>query len=330
MAGVPRFFIRSAAVGRKRVSPFSMPPPLEVGPLTGRIEIMSGIRLVTCILFLLTVYCTSGYSQMNYILNIYDNRAPEGSPAVSDWGFSSFIEYNGRKILFDSGRRAGILKKNAETLGIDLKSVELAFLSHDHDDHVNGFDYVMQINPGFKFYLPNDHFLGGGEVMEPDAEYPRGLAYRHPNSEYVAESREIAPGMYAIATVSELVGRFWKYPPNEVVPEYDLMPELSLGLVNSDGTLTLISGCSHSTIEKIIAEAKRVSGAEVSLVIGGFHMAPYPVERVEPMARTVKDDLGVMRVAPTHCTGDDAIGVFKKLYGDDCLEYMLGSRIELK
>jgi len=264
---------------------------------------------------------------MNSILNIYDNRAPQNSPALSDWGFSVFIEYNGRKILFDSGRRGGILKKNAAALGVDPAAVELAFLSHDHDDHINGFDYVMQVNPEFTFYLPNDHFLGGGEVMDPDVDFPRGLAYRHPKSVFVAESRQVAPGIYAIATESELAGRLWRYPPED---EFEPMPELSLALTNADGTLTLVSGCSHSTIEKIVAETKRATGAEVKLVVGGFHMAPYEVPQVERMATTLKDKLGVRSVAPTHCTGDDAIEVFRRMYGYNCLEFMLGSKIEFE
>ena len=286
---------------------------------------MRRATFITTLLLASSLKHTQGKQTMNTIQNLYDNRSPENSPAFSDWGFSTYIEYNGKKILFDSGRRAGVLKKNAAALGVDLASVELAFLSHDHDDHVNGFDYVMQVNPGFKFYLPNDHFLGGGKVLDPDADYPRGMKYRHPNSEYVAESREIAPGMYAIATVSELVGRLWRYPPRD---KFDKMPELSLALKNADGTFTLISGCSHSTIEKIIAEAIRATGAEVSLVIGGFHMAPYPLDRVEKMAAEIKTGLGVRRVAPTHCTGDDAIGVFKNLYGDNWVDFRLGSRIE--
>ena len=81
---------------------------------------------------------------------------------------------------------------------------------------------------------------------------------------------------------------------------------------------------------KAAGAAKRATGAEVKLVIGGFHMAPYTVTQVERMAAVLKDKLGVQRVAPTHCTGDDAIAVFQRLYGDNCLEFMLGSKIEFE
>ena len=74
---------------------------------------MKILALVPAVICLLAINCTSGKAQMNSVLNIYDNRAPENTTAVSDWGFSVYVEYNGRKILFDSGRRAGILEKNA-------------------------------------------------------------------------------------------------------------------------------------------------------------------------------------------------------------------------
>ncbi len=290
---------------------------------------MSIIRLVSALLCLLSLYCTSGQAQMHTILNIYDNRAPQNTPAVADWGFAVYINYNGHKILFDSGRRAGVLEKNIEVFDIDVAGIEMAFLSHDHDDHINGFDYVMKVNRDFKFYLPDDHFLGGGSVG-PDAEYPRGYGYIHPNSQFMAESAEIAPGIFAIATVSELTGRTSKYPPHDVVHEFEGMQELSLALKNADGTYTLVSGCSHSTIERIVAEAKRATGAQVKLVIGGFHMGPYSDKQVRKMALTLKDELDVPLVAPTHCTGDDAIEVFRNIYGKNCVEFMLGSTIEFE
>jgi 7,8-dihydropterin-6-yl-methyl-4-(beta-D-ribofuranosyl)aminobenzene 5'-phosphate synthase len=290
---------------------------------------MSFFRLIPALLCLLSLYCTSGQAQMNTILNIYDNRAPENTPAVVDWGFAVVIDYNGQKILFDSGGRSGVLENNAKVFGVDIGKVDVAFLSHNHNDHIGGFDYVLKVNRTFKLYAPDEYYLGGGD-SDADASFPRGLAYRHSNTSFVAQSAEIAPGMFAITTVSELAGTTSKYPPHDVVHEFEGMKELSLALRNADGTLTLVSGCSHSTIERIVAEAKRATGAEVKLVVGGFHMGPYSDKQVEKMALTLKNELDVTLVAPTHCTGDDAVEVFRKLYGKNCVEFMLGSRIEFE
>ena len=40
-----------------------------------------------------------------------------------------------------------------------------------------------------------------------------------------------------------------------------------------------------------------------------------------------KGDLGIKRVAATHCTGDEAIEVFAEIFGDDALWGGLGARL---
>ncbi|MDY0303692.1 MAG: MBL fold metallo-hydrolase, partial [Sphaerochaeta sp.] len=52
-------------------------------------------------------------------------------------GLSLFIETEDKRILFDMGAD-DLFLKNAEALGIDLKTVDLAILSHGHWDHGGG------------------------------------------------------------------------------------------------------------------------------------------------------------------------------------------------
>ena len=91
----------------------------------------------------------------NRILNIYDNISNGGNEAIPDWGFSVFIQYNGKTILFDAGTHPEVLRLNAKALGADLTAVEMAILSHNHIDHLDGFDYLLKVNPDFKFFLPD-------------------------------------------------------------------------------------------------------------------------------------------------------------------------------
>jgi len=43
----------------------------------------------------------------------------------------------------------------------------------------------------------------------------------------------------------------------------------------------------------------------------------------------MKDEMGVMYVAPTHCTGEEAIKIFKDLYKENFRYFGLGSRLPL-
>ena len=64
---------------------------------------------------------------------------------AGEWGLSILIEYEGKKILLDTGA-SGAFAENAEKMGIDLAEVDFAVLSHAHYDHADGmktfFDFL--------------------------------------------------------------------------------------------------------------------------------------------------------------------------------------------
>lgn len=269
----------------------------------------------------------------NRILNIYDNMVYKAGNAISQWGFSAYITYNGKNILFDSGTIPDILEHNAKAFGIDLGAVDIAVLSHSHSDHIGGFDHFLKVNRDFMFYIPGDSNIGGkltvkaSPNLSKETEYSYGLLYRHANTNIVAGHTKIADGMHLIATSSPLTGWFSKYPPNDREPRFIGLPELSLALERSDGQVTLVSGCSHSKIEEIVKAAKTHLGKNVALVVGGFHHGSFSDEYVTTTAKMMKDDLGVRQVATSHCTGQKAVEIFRTVYKDDFLPAGLGSEL---
>ncbi len=137
------------------------------------------------------------------------------------------------------------------------------------------------------------------------------------NAEFVGASREIAPGVYLIVTRSVMMGDFSAYPPNEPGhPDLAGFPELSLALKIEKGVV-LITGCSHSKVEEIIRATKQYLGSPIELVEGGFHLFPYDEDYISKLARQMKDELGVRRVAPAHCTGNLAFKIFRDVYGEN-------------
>jgi len=48
------------------------------------------------------------------------------------------VEADGKRILFDTGRRPEAVLNHARELGVDLSNVEAAILSHNYWDHVTG------------------------------------------------------------------------------------------------------------------------------------------------------------------------------------------------
>lgn len=72
-------------------------------------------------------------------------------------GLSLYIETPRHKILFDMGPGDEFLS-NAEALGVDLTAVDLAVLSHGHDDHGGGLAAFCRVNDHAPIYLHRSAF----------------------------------------------------------------------------------------------------------------------------------------------------------------------------
>ena len=88
-----------------------------------------------------------------------------------DWGYAALIEYDGKRILFDTGNNGETLARNARAKGVDLAQLDFVVLSHRHGDHM-------------RF----------------------GAAWPDANFQLVDKSTEIAPGIHLIALVSDKPG----------------------------------------------------------------------------------------------------------------------------
>ncbi|MBK36066.1 MAG: hypothetical protein CME26_11140 [Gemmatimonadetes bacterium] len=120
----------------------------------------------TLLALLLCPFASHSEPVGNRITNLYDAFGKDIPGLTQDFGFSALIEWEGKKILFDAGPDAEIQKQNAKTLGVDLSDVDLAVASHSHFDHINGFDYLLTVNPDVKIYFPSDPFFEAPFVFD--------------------------------------------------------------------------------------------------------------------------------------------------------------------
>lgn len=299
----------------------------------------------------------------NTITNLYDSFGKKIDGLTKDFGFSALVKYKGKLILFDSGTNADILQSNVEALGIDLSKVDLAIASHVHGDHINGFDYLLSVNPDVKIYFPSDffggapiHFNAAGKEKEVVDSLPEEMRYFdgekldfdivqsgrywNANVEFVKENMEIEPGIRLIFTRSPFLGYCSNYPSIAEMSamsdgdeqtdnndtKYAGMPELSLSLDTEAGEV-LIVGCSHSSVQNILMETMRVTENEISLLAGGYHMLPYGREELNLVANQLKNEFEVKQVAPAHCTGHLAFKILRDTYGENYLFAGLGETL---
>jgi 7,8-dihydropterin-6-yl-methyl-4-(beta-D-ribofuranosyl)aminobenzene 5'-phosphate synthase len=250
-----------------------------------------------------------------------------------DWGYSAFVEYGGKRILFDTGNDPGILARNAKVKGIDLSKLDFVVMSHRHADHMGGLSYVLSINPDVPIYAPKENFgIFGSEIpgtfYRKDPSLPAeqrywggtppemiegGSAWAGANFKLIDKNTEIAPHIHLVTLISEKTGTLE-------------MRELSLVLDTPDG-LVIVVGCSHPGIDKIVESATAIN-PRVHFIAGGFHLVTTSDPDIDKIVATLHDRFKVEYIAPGHCTGEPAFAALKKAYGDHDIYAGLGTMLD--
>jgi len=211
---------------------------------------------------------------------LYDNDAKKGFKR--GWGFSCLV---GDRLLFDVGADLDTLLFNMRRASVKLDNINRVVLSHGHGDHVGGIRILTMLGD-VELFIPKS-FSG---------RYKKRLtSYSNVTLKEVDEAEEISEGLF---TTGEL-GGFTK--------------EQSL-IVKTDKGLTVITGCSHPGLDKIMKAASRFG--DIYGVVGGFH----GFSRLEALE-------GIRLIVPCHCT------VRKKeilaLYPKTSMKCSAGCRIEV-
>jgi 7,8-dihydropterin-6-yl-methyl-4-(beta-D-ribofuranosyl)aminobenzene 5'-phosphate synthase len=228
---------------------------------------------------------------------VYDNIPydPRLQPA---WGFACQIETGEKTILFDTGGDGDRLLRNMATLGADPKSIEVIVLSHIHGDHTGGLESVLGTGAHPTVYLPRSFPSDFKSRVRAQADVVE-----------VGGATKIADGVY---TTGEM---------GSDIIEQALVLKTGQGLV-------VVTGCAHPGISEMVRRAVEMGGDEVYLVMGGFHLGGASESRIKEIAAEFQR-LGVKKVAPSHCTGDNAIRLFREVYGEDFVESGAGRVIEV-
>jgi 7,8-dihydropterin-6-yl-methyl-4-(beta-D-ribofuranosyl)aminobenzene 5'-phosphate synthase len=230
---------------------------------------------------------------------VYDNN--EYDPRLeTKWGFSCLIEGLERTILFDTGGDSATLLSNMKKLKIEPAWVDAIVLSHIHGDHVGGLNGFLEENSDVIVYLP-ESFPGSFK----DEVRSRGAQV-----EEIAKAEELFTGVY---TTGEL---------GNGIQEQSL-------IVTSGQGLVVITGCAHPGVVNIVRKAKDMLAEKpVYLVMGGFHMSGAATTQIESVIEGFRQ-LGVRKVAPCHCSGEETRKLFREEYEENYIDSGAGKIITL-
>jgi 7,8-dihydropterin-6-yl-methyl-4-(beta-D-ribofuranosyl)aminobenzene 5'-phosphate synthase len=219
---------------------------------------------------------------------IYDNH-PFDPRLRTAWGFSALIQYQGATLLFDTGADTPTLLGNMRLLGIDPARIDFVVLSHAHADHIGGLSGLLaqDIHPAV-FMIPSmsDGFKRSISQMTTVIEVTPGL--------------DLSEGVFTTGEMDHGI------------------PEQALAIRTSNG-LVIITGCAHPGVAQMAAQAKTLHDDPIHLVLGGYHLRGKAEAELKSIIAAFRQ-LGVEKVAPCHCTGDQAIALFREEYGEDFIQ----------
>ncbi len=232
---------------------------------------------------------------------------------INEDGLSILIEMKDNKVLLDSGITDAFIK-NAKTLGVNLDEVNVIALSHGHWDHGNGLKYLNS-----KKTL----------ILHPECYTERYSLRRNMAYAGINETREELLKKFKLIETKnpyQIFENIWflgqidrKFEvPVKNLPtvlkngEIDYLQDDCGGIaVKIDKGIIVFSSCSHSGINNIIEQAKKITGKDkVVAVVGGFHL-----KEINPYTQAIVQyfkDNKIERAYMGHCTSDEVIEYFKE------------------
>lgn len=232
---------------------------------------------------------------------------------INEDGLSIYIEINNNKLLLDSGITDAFLK-NAKTLGINLDEVSTIVLSHGHWDHGNGLKHIN---------------TNKTLILHPECYTERYSLKRNMASAGINETKEELLEKFKIIETKDpykifedvwflgQIDRKFEVPVKNLPTvlknhKTDYLYDDCGGIViKTEQGIVVFSSCSHSGIDNIIEQAKRITDEDrVIAVIGGFHLKEIN-QYTEQIIQYFKDN-NVQSAIMGHCTSDEVIDYFKE------------------
>ncbi|HNS17831.1 MAG TPA: MBL fold metallo-hydrolase [Bacteroidales bacterium] len=247
---------------------------------------------------------------------LIDDNPGEHSPG--EHGLSYLIEYDGVRLLFDTGQ-SDLFLRNALTMGIDMTAIDIIVLSHGHYDHGNGLCCLpggkLVCHPGcfVKRYRKSDNSYIGLNCGEDEISIKFELLT-------TATPCKISKKIFFLGEIPRFTDFESKRTPYILeggIPDF-IMDDSAIALLLPHGVF-VVTGCGHAGIVNTLDHAKEVTGDNrVYGILGGFHLKRNDRQTKETISYLMKND--VKHVYPAHCTTPPVRSVFHQVFKTNLLK----------
>jgi len=233
---------------------------------------------------------------MNQIICVFNNVKGKNDRLKSLWGLAFLVKTQNIAILFDTGSNGDELYSNLEKLNINIREIQKIVISHNHRDHKGGLDRLLSENTKrIDLYYPES-----SETLD------NNIYTKSKNVFFIRKTEKINDCVH----IAGLFGY--------------LIKEQCL-VINSDNGLILLIGCAHPGIVNMARKIKKYFNRNIYAIFGGLHLEYCPSFIIKIITAQLKN-IGVIKIGPSHCTGEKAISLFKDVYKSDFIEMNLGDK----
>lgn len=233
----------------------------------------------------------------NYFQVLFDTTFSKEKDFRTGFGYSVFVQYEGKRLLFDLGADAATLEHNIKTAGIDPATLDAVAVSHNHFDHMSGLTYIRKVRPDLDVFVPPGQDFDDGKLI------PLG------------DTASITPNLTLLRTHTE-------------TPTVGIADEISVLIRTAQGPY-LITACSHTSVATIVDKAMKLANAEIFHYTGGARLKFRGVEDAKKVVGDLKARK-VKHVSPGHCSVDHNVGqVFEEAFTTDYSASRLGRKVML-
>jgi len=262
-----------------------------------------------------------------------DNVSDPYGLFAAEHGLSLWIEFDGKKILYDTGL-SDLYLQNAQKLSIDISEADFGVVSHGHYDHTGGLGSFLLNNTRAEVFLHKKAWdkhlsLNTGAMRQIGMDHELRKKY---SGRFVEIEHDVIGFPFSfIVNDGNGVGFQPSGNKNLLVEtesgilEDNFLHEL-IFVVDTGDSLAVFCGCSHQGAGNAV---KRVNqnfpGRSISAFFGGFHISKPREDELSEDPETLHvfaDELlsfGVEKYFTGHCTGS-------KGFAEMCLN--MGTRLE--
>lgn len=269
---------------------------------------------------------------MNITITTLVDNCVYGKNLKAEHGLSLFVDTGTHRFLFDTGA-SDLLLDNAQTLGIDLTTVDFVILSHGHRDHTGGLEAFLTLNTQAKV-LAKPNIIHKKLTVRHENGMPQLPQSMKDRFIYLEEFTEYVPNVFIVPQIAisyeEDTHRrgFFIEKEGEIVRD-DFSDELVVVIKTKKGHV-LLTACSHLGVTNIVEQLKtHFNLLHLELILGGFHLMQSPKEEIERVAHYLADNV-TGSIGLCHCTGVEAYPLFQKRLNEQVFYNHIGKEIKLE